>query len=112
MYLPRLLFFLLITVSLPAVSQSQKVNARFEYHIFKSAGELHIDGVDNDEAWRSCEVAKDFYMVLPMDTSMAKVPTEVRMTYDQKNIYLQAVCYHSTDTKYTVESLKRDFTFG
>ncbi len=95
-----------------ASAQSQKVNARFEYHIFRVNGEVRIDGVDNDEAWKTCEVAKDFYMVLPMDTSMARVPTEVRMTYDQRNIYLQAVCYHSTDTKYTVESLKRDFAFG
>jgi hypothetical protein len=93
-------------------AQSEKVNARFEYHIRKISGSITIDGIDNEEAWRSCEVAKDFYMVLPMDTSMARVPTEIRMTYDQKNIYLQGICYHSTDTKYTVESLKRDFTFG
>ena len=105
-------FLTLVYVPMCLSAQSQKVNARFEYHIQKIAGEIAIDGIDNDEAWKTCEVAKDFYMVLPMDTSMAKVPTEVRMTYDQKNIYLQAVCYHSTDTKYTVESLKRDFTFG
>jgi hypothetical protein len=112
MYLRQSIFILSLFASLTAKSQSQKVNARFEYHIFKTTSEVHVDGVDNDEAWKPCEVAKDFYMVLPMDTSMARVPTEVRMTYDQKNIYLQAVCYHSTDTRYTVESLKRDFTFG
>src|SRR6201991_3300204 len=112
MYL-RLLFFLFLTaISFIATAQSQKVNARFEYHIFRMAGSLQVDGIDNDEAWKACEVAKDFYMVLPMDTSMAKVPTEVRMTYDDKHIYLQAICRHSTDTKYTVESLKRDFAFG
>lgn len=93
-------------------AQSQKVNARFEYHIFRTTGLIQIDGIESDEGWKTTEVAKDFYMVLPMDTSMARVPTEVRMTYDEKNIYLQAICYHSTDTKYTVESLKRDFTFG
>ncbi|HZY80702.1 MAG TPA: DUF5916 domain-containing protein [Cyclobacteriaceae bacterium] len=93
-------------------AQTEKVNARFEYHIQKTSQSITIDGIDNDEAWRTCEVAKDFYMVLPMDTSMAKVPTEIRMTYDQKNIYIQGICYHSTDTKYTVESLKRDFAFG
>ncbi len=93
-------------------AQAEKVNARFEYHIFKKSGLVQIDGLESDEAWKTCEVAKDFYMVLPMDTSMAKVPTEVRMTYDERNIYLQAICYHSTDTKYTVESLKRDFAFG
>lgn len=97
---------------LSAYAQTEKVNARFEYHIRKVSGAITIDGLEGDEGWKSCEVAKDFYMVLPMDTSMANLPSEIRMTYDQKNIYLQGVFYHSTDTKYTVESLKRDFVFG
>lgn len=111
------LFYIFLTAVLtccllPAQAQTEKVNARFEYHISKATGPILIDGNESDEGWRNCDVAKDFYMVLPMDTSMAKVPTEVRMTYDQKNVYLQAICYHSTDTKYTVESLRRDFAFG
>jgi len=110
---PRFLICFFITITpLIVMSQTQKVNARFEYHIHKATGPIAIDGIEADEVWKSCEVARDFYMVLPMDTSMAKVPTEVRMTYDEKHIYLQAICYHSTDTRYTVESLKRDFTFG
>lgn len=96
----------------PSWAQTEKVNARFEYHIKKVSGTITIDGLEDDEGWKSCEVAKDFYMVLPMDTSMANLPSEIRMTYDQKYIYLQGIFYHSTDTKYTVESLKRDFAFG
>lgn len=106
------LFAALSCLVLTSLAQTEKVNARFEYHISKATSAVSIDGIESEDAWKSCEVAKDFYMVLPMDTSMAKVPTEVRMTYDDKNIYLQAICYHSTDTKYTVESLKRDFAFG
>jgi hypothetical protein len=112
MYLRILILFFTCTIPIAAISQSQKVNARFEYHIHKATGPISIDGIEADEVWNSTEVAKDFYMVLPMDTSMARVPTEVRMTYDDKHLYLQAICYHSTDTKYTVESLKRDFAFG
>ncbi len=113
----RLFFYFLLAAatilgSLSAQAQSKKVNASFEYNIARASGPIVVDGIEGDEGWTTCQVAKDFYMVLPMDTSMAKVPTEVRMTYDQKHIYLQAVCYHSTDTKFTVESLKRDFSFG
>ncbi len=104
--------FLMALITINTFGQTEKVNARFEYHIQKTTGPIRIDGVDDDAAWMPCEVAKDFYMVLPMDTSMAKVRTEVRMTYDEKNIYLQAVCYHEVGAKYTVESLKRDFAFG
>ncbi len=119
MYLPsprrltQLAVFATFVVACQSVfAQSKKVNAAFEYNIAKAKGPIVVDGIESDEAWASCQVAKDFYMVLPMDTSMAKVPTEVRMTYDEKHIYLQAICYHSTDTKFTVESLKRDFAFG
>ena len=51
-------------------------------------------------------------MVLPMDTSGAKAKTEVRMSYDDENLYLIAICFHKTGQKYMVESLKRDFVFG
>lgn len=112
----RLNLFWSIALSLFAIStveaQTQKVNAKYEYHIRKASGPVVIDGLSDDAGWSDSEVAKDFYMVLPMDTSFAKVPTEVKMTYDDRNIYLLAICYHSTDTKYTVESLKRDFAFG
>ncbi|MGC3970171.1 MAG: hypothetical protein QM775_23435 [Pirellulales bacterium] len=57
------------------------------------------------------EAANNFFMVLPMDTSLAKVNTEVRMTYDNENLYLLATCYHGGG-KYMVESMRRDFNFG
>lgn len=66
----------------------------------------------NEAAWANAEMATNFFMVLPMDTSFAKVNTEVRMTYDNENMYLLAVCYHNPGQRFMVESLKRDFSFG
>ena len=66
----------------------------------------------DDEAWGQTDVAKDFFAVLPMDTSFAIVKTEVRMTYDDQHLYLLAVCYHLLPGPYMVESLRRDFAFG
>ena len=66
----------------------------------------------DEQAWQEAEVAADFFMVLPMDTSQAKVRTEVRMSYDGENVYLMATCFHKENQKYMVESLKRDFVFG
>src|SRR6187397_2353165 len=66
----------------------------------------------DEQAWKDADVAADFFMVLPMDTSGAKAKTEVRMSYDDENLYLIAICSHKQDQKYMVESLKRDFVFG
>ncbi|GAC1428527.1 MAG: hypothetical protein NVSMB7_05370 [Chitinophagaceae bacterium] len=65
----------------------------------------------NEPAWQKADSAGQFFMVLPMDTSLAQVHTEVRMTYDSRNLYLLAVCYNERPGPYMVESLKRDFNF-
>lgn len=105
---PPLLLITLITFSVIA----QKKNAQYQYHLHKTLSEVKVDGSEDDLAWKASEVATDFYMVLPMDTSYAKVKTEVRMTYDDKHLYLLATCFHSLPGPYMVESLRRDFNFG
>jgi hypothetical protein len=92
-------------------SLAQRKNEGFVLNIKETPTPIRIDGV-TDEAWLSTDVASDFYMVLPMDTSHARVRTDVRMAYDQKYLYLIATCYHGVEGPYFVESLRRDFVFG
>ncbi|MDB5006841.1 MAG: hydrolase [Mucilaginibacter sp.] len=90
---------------------AQKKNRHFQYHIRGITSPIKIDGVIDEQAWKDAEVAKNFWMVTPMDTSVAKVRTEVRMAYDQKNIYILVVCFKGLPGPNMVESLKRDFSF-
>ncbi len=78
----------------------------------KASSPIQIDGVMDEPDWLSAEVAKDFFMITPMDTSFARVHTEVRMTYDNENLYLIAINHHLLPGPYMVESLRRDFNFG
>jgi len=66
----------------------------------------------DDTAWKEAETAGNFYMVTPMDTSKARVHTDVKMTYDKHNLYIIAICYLPVKAPYMVESLRRDFIFG
>lgn len=66
----------------------------------------------DEGAWSEAEVATDFYMMLPMDTSRANVRTDVRMTYDNENLYVIVLNFHALPGPYMVESLRRDFAFG
>lgn len=90
---------------------AQKKNDLFELHIRKATSSIVIDGEVNEQTWKDADIADNFYMVLPMDTSLAKVPTEVRMAYDEHNLYIIAVCYLIKPGPYIVESLHRDFNF-
>lgn len=105
----RFLFFS-CPILLSAV-YGQKKNALFEYHIHKATSPVVIDGQMNEPGWLQADSTSDFYMVLPMDTGKAGVTTRVRMTYDDKNLYILTICYNKLRGPYMVESLKRDFSF-
>lgn len=91
---------------------AQKKNENYKLHIYEASSAIRVDGILDEQAWLDAEVAKDFYMVSPMDTSFANAHTEIRMTYDQKNLYILAICYKPHLGPQMVESLRRDFAFG
>ncbi len=107
----RLLTALLI-LGLALKMTAQKKNGAFQLHIRKASAQIVIDGKGDDAAWQDTDVAKDFFMVLPMDDGPANEQTEIRMAYDDKNLYLLATFFNKKKGKYFVESLRRDFSFG
>jgi hypothetical protein len=102
----------LLAILFCTVAYSQKKNEAYKLHIRKATAPIIVDGILNEADWLSADVATDFYMALPMDTSYAQVSTEVRMTYDDVNLYLIALNFHAVAGPNMVESLRRDFIFG
>ena len=91
---------------------AQKKNESFRLNIRKTIAPIVIDGIGDDLAWKNTDVANDFFMVLPMDKGKANEKSEIRMAYDDKNIYLLATFFKSQSSQNIVESLRRDFSFG
>lgn len=91
---------------------AQKINEAYQLPMKKASSPILIDGVLDEQAWLDADVASDFFMILPMDTSKARVRTDVRMTYDANHLYIIAVCFLPGPGRYFVESLRRDFAFG
>lgn len=91
---------------------AQKKNEGFVLQMKKATSAITVDGKPDDKAWMDTEEAGNFFMITPMDTSKAQVSTSVRMCYDDKNLYLLAICYKKLSGPYMVESLRRDFIFG
>ncbi|MEP0134167.1 MAG: DUF5916 domain-containing protein [Eudoraea sp.] len=104
--------FTLILLMLLLQLNAQKKNEDFRLNIRKTNLPIKIDGLADDEAWEGTDVAKDFFMVIPMDIDKATDKSEIRMTYDDTNIYLIATFYNSVPGRYFVESLRRDFSFN
>ncbi|HOO09662.1 MAG TPA: DUF5916 domain-containing protein [Cyclobacteriaceae bacterium] len=79
--------------------------------IFRTDEAFAIDGYLDECAWKDAEVADHFMQYFPSDTSYAQVKTEIRMAYDENNIYIAAKMYntHAGKGKYVTPSLRRDF---
>ena len=108
----KYLLLLLLNLGLVASLSAQKINSSYRLPITKASSEILIDGAMDEKAWADAAVATEFFMITPMDTSFAKVRTDVRMSYDEENLYLIVVNYHGMKGPYMVESLRRDFSFG
>lgn len=102
----------LLSFGLTTFSFSQKINAGYRLDIKKASSPIFIDGILDEKAWEDADVATDFFMITPMDTSFARVKTDVRMSYDEDHLYLIVVNHHAVEGPYMVESLRRDFSFG
>lgn len=92
---------------------SQKINKDYILKIGKISEEIVLDGRLEESIWETADVAENFSMILPQDDRKATQFSEVRMAYDDKNIYLAVIFFNNTiKGDYVVESYKRDFSFG
>lgn len=87
---------------------SQKFGDR-AYEMRPVTGPCVLDGLATEPFWQQVPVAGDFWQKFPADTVPFSQPTEVRLAFDQKNIYLHVRCGETVRKPYVVQSLKRDF---
>lgn len=70
--------------------------------------QITADGVLNEPIWDMVESATDFWEYFPIDSIQAREQSEIKLLYDDKNIYI-AIKARSVGKNYSLQSLKRDF---
>ncbi|MCE7924401.1 MAG: hypothetical protein DYG98_15250 [Haliscomenobacteraceae bacterium CHB4] len=105
MKIPLLPLILLVTV--PLCAQFPERTLRIQ----KTNTPIHADGELDEAAWQNAAILTDFQRQFPVDTGLATARTEVRMTFDDRHLYIGAVCWQPRED-YTIQSLKRDFAAG
>ncbi|MBK8504663.1 MAG: carbohydrate binding family 9 domain-containing protein [Saprospiraceae bacterium] len=94
-------------------SQTNGINReKYQVHIKKTDKPLLLDGVFDEEPWKTAELVGKFHRVTPTDTGYAIAQTEVMVTYDQSNLYIASICYDPSPGKRPIQSLRRDWNFG
>lgn len=101
-------------ISFQGKGQNTTTPNRTDYvlNIKKATDAFEIDGVLEEEDWQSAQIVGDFHRVLPIDTGYATTRTEVRMSYDERNLYFGITCFERKEGANIIESLRRDFSFG
>ena len=104
----------LIIAFFPSVlsGQTRGIN-RDKYKIGTVRNEeiIKIDGVLDEQVWKSAGKAVNFQRVEPTDTGLAKAQTEVQVSYNSKMLFLAITCMDPIPGKRPVESLRPDFAF-
>ena len=101
--------YLIISILLPIISFSQFYEKK-KYNINKIFKSPKIDGTLNDEVWKNIDIAKDFSQLEPNNGEKEKYHqrTEVKMCYDDKNIYFGVMMYDNAPDSILTELSKRD----
>jgi hypothetical protein len=114
MFKPSLLLSITLFLCLNTIlfGQSKGINReKYRINTTETNNTINVDGILDEPAWLTAEIATHFQRVLPTDTGFAIAQTEVRVIYDQSTLYVGIVCYDPTPGKRPVESLRRDFNF-
>lgn len=100
-----------ITLTFVFTETIAQFSTTHNFQIRKANGKITVDGIMDEPDWALSDIADNFYQNFPADTSFAETKTEVRIIFDETNIYIAAICHDKLQGDYVVQSLKRDFSY-
>lgn len=77
----------------------------------RTADPIKIDGILNEPDWSLAEPATDFHQERPTEGALASERTEVRVLFDDKNIYFGIRAFDSDVSNINARDLVRDSNF-
>ena len=114
------LFFTLVLVAISFLAAAQDTEGNFpppdnpvEIRAVRATGPIKIDGELDEASWKMATPISDFFRMEPRQGGSYKYRTEVRVLFDEKNLYVGAFCQDSLGRKgIRVQDLRRDFSWG
>ncbi|MEZ4797595.1 MAG: DUF5916 domain-containing protein [Flavobacteriaceae bacterium] len=113
----RALYTVLISLIIFSINAQEKKADNFpppenpiEIKATKTSGKILIDGKLDEPDWDSSYLVTDFFKVEPVQGGNIKNKTEVRVLYDDKNLYIGVFAKDSLGKKgVRIQDLRRDF---
>ena len=106
----RFLFFFILVGVIISFQGNAQAPAQQNAFAFKLKEPITLDGILDEAIWKDAEGWNgNFMQYFPSDTSLSKVPTRVKIAFDDNNLYLAAIMENTGPRKYVSTSLRRDY---
>ena len=102
--------WLAIFISFSLLGFAQE-NPEKKFTVKYISDEITLDGELDEYVWSLAEAADNFWEYFPVDSIAARQQTEIKMLYDDTNLYI-GITVHTAGSDYAIQSLKRDFRAG
>ena len=106
-YLLIFLFAYLLALT-PLMANAAVDNSEYQAEAHRAFGSIEIDGNLNEPDWQEATPVGQFRQVEPDAGEPMTLPTEVRILYDQENIYFGFTCFDSDISKIIANDMRRD----
>jgi hypothetical protein len=95
---------ILILASLGRGVQTDKYQA----NAVRTGGAMNVDGRLDEADWKIAPAARDFIQTEPEEGKPATEATEVRILFDDRNIYFGVICHDSRPDRIVANEMRRD----
>lgn len=102
---------LIFTAQAQAIFAPPSYANKLKIQALAATQKITIDGRLTESDWGRCTAARHFIQSAPVQGNDATYDTEVKILYDQDNIYIGAVCKNPGNNIF-VQDLRRDFIYS
>ena len=105
----KLYLAVFLGIALPQlmIAQNGINKEKFRVSIQRAVDRIELDGKLNEEAWKLADVTSPFLNKWPTDEGLPPLQTQVKLTYDDKNLYIAGICKEENPS-HIIQTLKRD----
>ena len=101
-----LVYLLILTASTGNAVSTNAID--YQVEAYRTFGSIEIDGDFNEPDWQEAKPVGQFSQVEPDAGEPMTLPTEVRILYDEENVYFGFTCFDSNISKLVANDMRRD----
>ena len=88
----------------------RNADGRLELVATRAGTPIRVDGVLDEAVWQNADPATGFVQAEPREGQPASERTEVRIAYDEANLYIAAWLFDAESDRIIVNDIRKDFT--